>query len=277
MLLNAHAGAKYGIPFPVFVRASFGVARREHSGHAARHRRVRMVRHSVLDRRPGHPRHARRDLAGVAAAPWSVWACFLGFWLLNMVVVWRGVESIRFLQGFSAPFMLDHVACCCSFSRCTRPAASAPCFPRPASSTPPARSCASSSRRSPRWSATGRRSRSTSPTSPATPRSQHSQIVGQAFGLPVAMTLYSLHRHRRHLRLGRHLRPRHLEPHRAAWGAFISPWSPSSRMIAAAGRDAQRQRRRQRRLAFERLLQPQSAAGSPSAPAASSPASSASP
>src|SRR5579862_5203632 len=25
MLLNAHAGAKYGIPFPVFIRASFGV------------------------------------------------------------------------------------------------------------------------------------------------------------------------------------------------------------------------------------------------------------
>ena len=25
MLLNAHAGAKYGIPFPVLVRASFGV------------------------------------------------------------------------------------------------------------------------------------------------------------------------------------------------------------------------------------------------------------
>ncbi|MGA3102346.1 MAG: cytosine permease, partial [Terracidiphilus sp.] len=25
MLLNAHAGAKYGIPFPVFLRASFGV------------------------------------------------------------------------------------------------------------------------------------------------------------------------------------------------------------------------------------------------------------
>ena len=26
MLLNAHAGTKYGIPFPVFVRASFGVS-----------------------------------------------------------------------------------------------------------------------------------------------------------------------------------------------------------------------------------------------------------
>jgi NCS1 family nucleobase:cation symporter-1 len=34
-----------------------------------------------------------------------LWACFLGFWLLNMVVVWRGVESIRHLQAFGAPFM----------------------------------------------------------------------------------------------------------------------------------------------------------------------------
>ena len=34
-----------------------------------------------------------------------MWACFLGFWLLNMVVVWRGVESIRRLQAFGAPFM----------------------------------------------------------------------------------------------------------------------------------------------------------------------------
>jgi NCS1 family nucleobase:cation symporter-1 len=33
------------------------------------------------------------------------WACFLGFWLLNMVIVWRGVESIRHLQAFGAPFM----------------------------------------------------------------------------------------------------------------------------------------------------------------------------
>ena len=38
--------------------------------------------------------------------PWVLWSCFLGFWLLNMVIVWRGVESIRFLQSFSAPFLL---------------------------------------------------------------------------------------------------------------------------------------------------------------------------
>jgi len=41
----------------------------------------------------------------VAHVEWALWACFLSFWLLNMVVVWRGVESIRFLQGFAAPFM----------------------------------------------------------------------------------------------------------------------------------------------------------------------------
>jgi NCS1 family nucleobase:cation symporter-1 len=59
MLLNAHAGAKYGIPFPVFVRASFGDARRQHPGRAARPGGLRMVRHSKLDRRPGHLFHAR--------------------------------------------------------------------------------------------------------------------------------------------------------------------------------------------------------------------------
>src|SRR5271168_1030822 len=35
-----------------------------------------------------------------------VWICFFAFWLLNMVVVWRGIETIRLLEGISAPFML---------------------------------------------------------------------------------------------------------------------------------------------------------------------------
>src|SRR6267378_906998 len=43
MLLNAHAGAQYGIPFPVFARA----------------RRLRLVRHSNLDRRRSYQRHDR--------------------------------------------------------------------------------------------------------------------------------------------------------------------------------------------------------------------------
>ncbi len=116
MLLNAHAGAKYGIPFPVFVRASFGPRGREHSRAPSRDRGLRMVRHSVLDRRPGHRRDGQRARARrQQACPWFSGVCFLGFWLLNMVVVWRGVESIRFLQSYSAPFMIIMSHCCSVF------------------------------------------------------------------------------------------------------------------------------------------------------------------
>ncbi len=116
-----------------------------------------------------HPLHARRHLARSGAHARVLWACFLGFWLLNMIVVWRGVESIRFLQGFGAPFMFVMSPRAALLGAAQRPAASARCSPRPASFTQPANFSPSSSRHSPRWSATGPRSRSTSPTSPATP------------------------------------------------------------------------------------------------------------
>src|SRR5256886_14215838 len=46
ILLNSHPGTKYGIPFPVFARAAYGTL-----GVDAGARRVRLVRHSGLDRR----------------------------------------------------------------------------------------------------------------------------------------------------------------------------------------------------------------------------------
>ena len=115
-------------------------ARREYSGDSARDCGVRMVWHSVVDRRAGDPRDARCDLAGVEAAPWSVWACFLGFWALNMVVVWRGVESIRFLQGFSAPFMLIMSLAAAVLRAAQGGRALGPCFRSRAISIPRARS-----------------------------------------------------------------------------------------------------------------------------------------
>ena len=51
MILNAHAGTKYGVSFPVLCRASFGVRGANVPAHAARDRRVRMVRHPDVDRR----------------------------------------------------------------------------------------------------------------------------------------------------------------------------------------------------------------------------------
>ena len=106
MILNAHAGAKYGIPFPVFVRASFGL--RGANLPAMLRAIVACGWFGIQSWIGGQSIHAMLGVLApsVAVKPISLWVCFLGFWLLNMVVVWRGVESIRFLQSFSAPFML---------------------------------------------------------------------------------------------------------------------------------------------------------------------------
>ena len=62
MVLNAHAGTKYGIPFPIYCRASFGILGANVPALLARAGRLRLVRHPVVDRRLGDlqdPRHLR--------------------------------------------------------------------------------------------------------------------------------------------------------------------------------------------------------------------------
>ncbi|MGA7341542.1 MAG: NCS1 family nucleobase:cation symporter-1 [Terracidiphilus sp.] len=105
MLLNAHAGAKYGIPFPVFIRAPFGV--RGANLAAILRAVVACGWFGIQSWIGGTAIHAMLAVIWPAAAAREgvLWTCFLGFWLLNMVVVWRGVESIRHLQAFGAPFM----------------------------------------------------------------------------------------------------------------------------------------------------------------------------
>jgi len=105
MLVNAHAGAKYGIPFPVFIRAPFGV--RGANIPAVMRAFVACGWFGIQTWIGGQAIHSMLLVVwpSIASVEWALWACFLGFWLLNMAVVWRGVESIRFLQGFAAPFM----------------------------------------------------------------------------------------------------------------------------------------------------------------------------
>ncbi len=105
MLLNAHAGAKYGIPFPVFIRAPFGVLGANVP--AIMRALVACGWFGIQSWIGGQAIHAMLLVVwpSVAHVEWALWACFLGFWLLNMAVVWRGVESIRFIQAFGAPFM----------------------------------------------------------------------------------------------------------------------------------------------------------------------------
>ena len=190
MLLNAHAGAKYGIPFPVFVRASFGT--RGANLPAMLRAIVACGWFGIQSWLGGQ---AIAAMLGVlwpqtAQMPFVLWASFLGFWLLNMYVVWRGVESIRFLQSFSAPFMLV-MSLTLLFWMLHKAGGFGPMLAAPS-----------------HFHTTGSFLRFFFPSLTAMvgywatlslnipdftryAKSQDSQIVGQAFGLPVAMVLYS--------------------------------------------------------------------------------------
>jgi nucleobase:cation symporter-1, NCS1 family len=106
MLLNAHAGTRYGIPFPVFVRASFGV--RGANVPAILRALVACGWFGIQAWIGGQAIYSMLRIVwpGAASVPGSDWICFLLFWALNMLVIWRGIETIKFLEGIGAPFML---------------------------------------------------------------------------------------------------------------------------------------------------------------------------
>ncbi|HTV81216.1 MAG TPA: NCS1 family nucleobase:cation symporter-1 [Acidobacteriaceae bacterium] len=190
LLLNAHAGSKYGIPFPVFVRAPFGV--RGANIPAMLRAIVACGWFGIQSWIGGEAIFAMLAVAWPAAAhlPWALWACFLGFWLLNMLVVWKGVESIKFLESFSAPFMLV-MSLLLLFFVLHKAGGLGPMLSEPS-----------------QFHSTGAFLRFFFPALTGIvgywatlalnipdftrySRSQSSQMVGQAFGLPVAMTLYT--------------------------------------------------------------------------------------
>ena len=106
MLLNAHAGTRYGIPFPVFVRASFGV--RGANVPAILRALVACGWFGIQAWIGGQAIYSMLRIVwpGAASLPGSNWICFFLFWALNMLVIWRGIETIKFLEGIGAPFML---------------------------------------------------------------------------------------------------------------------------------------------------------------------------
>ena len=106
MILNAHAGTKYGIPFPVFVRASFGV--RGANVPAVLRAIVACGWFGIQSWIGGQAIYSMLAVLWPAGAnrPGIAWVCFFAFWLLNMAVIWRGIETIKFLESVSAPFML---------------------------------------------------------------------------------------------------------------------------------------------------------------------------
>lgn len=190
MLLNAHAGTKYGIPFPVFVRASFGT--RGANVPAMLRALVACGWFGIQSWLGGQAIAAMLAVLWPSTAhmPAVLWASFLGFWLLNMAVVWSGVDSIRFLQSFSAPFMLV-MSLALLFWMLHKAGGFGPML-----STPSRFHSTSSFLHFffPSLTAMVGYWATLSLNIPDFTRyakSQDSQIVGQAFGLPVAMTFYS--------------------------------------------------------------------------------------
>ncbi len=115
MLLNGRAGAKYGIPFPVLARASFGV--RGANVPALLRAVIACGWFGIQTWIGGFALYqmAVLWLPGLATLPAvfpASWGLATGpallfglFWGLNMLVVWLGVDSIRKLLVFKAFFL----------------------------------------------------------------------------------------------------------------------------------------------------------------------------
>src|SRR5258708_23125069 len=106
MILNATAGTKYGIPFPVYVRALFGV--RGANIPAVLRALVACGWFGIQAWIGGQAIYSMLVVLweGAATHPALPWICFFAFWALNMAVMLRGIWSIKFLPGGGAPFML---------------------------------------------------------------------------------------------------------------------------------------------------------------------------
>jgi len=112
MILNGHAGAKYGIPFPVFARASFGT---KGANIPAMLRAIVACGWFGIQTWIGGAaiynilRAWNRGMPEIdhsSLFPQMIpMICFLLFWLLNMFIVYLGVESIRKLLVFKAIFL----------------------------------------------------------------------------------------------------------------------------------------------------------------------------
>ncbi len=114
MVLNAHAGTKYGIPFPVYCRASFGTKGanipallralvacgwfgiQSWIGGSAIYKILGVFVPSMMTGQP-------MPVLDITPAQFM---CFLFFWGINMVVIRLGIDCIRWLLNIKAPLLI---------------------------------------------------------------------------------------------------------------------------------------------------------------------------
>jgi NCS1 family nucleobase:cation symporter-1 len=115
MTLNARPGTSYGIPFPVLLRSSFGTLG---SNIAALMRGIVACGWFGIQTWVGGSAiygmaavifkfdptmHADLPIVGISQGELL---CFLIFWLINMFVILKGMECIKWLETVSAPFLI---------------------------------------------------------------------------------------------------------------------------------------------------------------------------
>ncbi|HEX2091986.1 MAG TPA: NCS1 family nucleobase:cation symporter-1 [Longimicrobiaceae bacterium] len=115
LVINAHAGTRYGIPFPVYARASFGT-RGAHIPAVLR----AIVACGWFGIQTWVGGMAIDVILGIL---WPGWAglggewrfmgyglpqylAFLIFWVVNLYFVWAGTEGIKWLETLSAPLLI---------------------------------------------------------------------------------------------------------------------------------------------------------------------------
>ena len=114
ILLNSHPGTKYGIPFPVFARAAYGTAG---SNLPALMRALvacgwfgiqawiggEAVQTFFTAFHPGWPTLLG---AGFGGHTTTEWLSFLLFWGLNIWIIYRGMDLLRKVENWAAPYVL---------------------------------------------------------------------------------------------------------------------------------------------------------------------------
>lgn len=114
MILNAHAGTRYGIPFPVFCRASFGT--RGANIPALMRAFVACGWFGIQTWIGGNaiykimsifvPSLATGSTQNFLGITFAQLVCFMFFWGINMLVVYKGIDCIRWLLNIKAPLLI---------------------------------------------------------------------------------------------------------------------------------------------------------------------------
>ncbi len=107
MILNAHAGTKYGVSFPILCRASFGV--KGANVPALLRALVACGWFGIQTWIGGLALHAMLTAALPAwgTLPGNLWVAFAIFWLVQVAIILRGLEGIKMLESWSAPLLLS--------------------------------------------------------------------------------------------------------------------------------------------------------------------------